>query len=187
MIATAPAHPAPRLGQPVLRRVWVGGLGKPDLLARLQAAGIQMNEAGRTLFADDRFNCLAQAQQRETLEDSVAGWGFAQGALLSQIIARAAQCGLVPCALALGPWLRLQTLDQAEGSVGQPASSGRAPPGSLTLVSEPEPEPDLDRPQGFYIRKIEGVPWLRGYRAGPDHVWRPEDRLLFCRPDPSSA
>ena len=38
---------------------------------------------------------------------------------------------------------------------------------------------DDEVPKGFYLRRIEGVLWLRGYRAGAEHVWSPDDRLLF--------
>ena len=169
-----------RQSLPITRLIRIGGVGKAELLARLQAAGVELNDAGRTLFAHDRFTTSAHSALLETLEDEVAGFGFPQGALLSQIIERAAGLGLAPCALQLGPHLRLQTLDQAEGFVGQPASSHRAPPGSITIVTAPYE--DLDQPQGFYLRKISGVPWLRGYRAGPDHRWQAEDRLIFCRP-----
>ena len=34
-------------------------------------------------------------------------------------------------------------------------------------------------PKGFYLRHIDGAPWLRGYRSGPEHVWSAQDRLLF--------
>jgi hypothetical protein len=39
---------------------------------------------------------------------------------------------------------------------------------------------DHDVPKGFYLRRIEGALWLRGYRSGPEHVWSPEDRIVFC-------
>jgi hypothetical protein len=39
---------------------------------------------------------------------------------------------------------------------------------------------DDEFPKGFYLRRIDGVLWLRGYRSGPAHVWSPDDRLVFA-------
>jgi hypothetical protein len=38
---------------------------------------------------------------------------------------------------------------------------------------------DDDIPKGFCLRRIDGVLWLRGYRSGPEHIWSPDDRLIF--------
>jgi hypothetical protein len=90
----------------------------------------------------------------------------------------AAALGLAPCPLEVGPDLRLAWLDQAEGSIGQPSRPHAAPIGSVTVVSTPI-APETDVPKGFYLRRIEGVAWLRGYVAPDDHVWAPDDHLLF--------
>jgi len=105
-----------------------------------------------------------------------------QGHSIDQIHERAAQLGLLLCPLELGPHLRLQFLEQPEGSVGYPPSQHRAPPGSITVAS-PELVQDECTPKGFYLRHIEGILWLRGYRSGPEHLWSPEDRLVFCCPE----
>jgi hypothetical protein len=75
----------------------------------------------------------------------------------------------------------LQYLDQPEGSIGHPPSQHRAPPGSLTVASR-EFDVDENVPKGFYLRRVEGVLWLRGYCSGPDHMWSGTDRFVFCRP-----
>ncbi|GAA0760076.1 hypothetical protein LRH25_00815 [Ideonella azotifigens] len=163
-----------------MRQVRVGGASKAELLAQLEAAGVALNEAGKSLFADERFTTSAVTSLREVVELAVAELGFAEGATWAQVIERAMSQGLTPCPLELGPHLRLQFLDQAEGFLGQPVTQHRAPPGSLTVASLPIAEDD-DTPKGFYLRRIEGVLWLRGYRSGADHLWSPEDRLVFCR------
>ena len=81
----------------------------------------------------------------------------------------------------LGPYLRLQYLDQPEGFFGQPLTRHRAPPGSVTIASE-SPVEDDDFPKGFYLHCIKGVLWLRGYRSDAQHVWDPDDHLVFCKP-----
>jgi hypothetical protein len=166
------------------RTVRSGGVDKAELLARLEAAGVLLNEAGRTLFADPRFTTSASAGPVDVAATSVAALGFPEGATFAPIVERAAARGLFLCPLELGPHLRLQLPDPPEGSIGHPATQHRAPPGSLTLASAPLAEDD-ETPKGFYLRRIEGVPWLRGYRSWPGHRWSPEDMLVFVRrPDP---
>jgi len=38
---------------------------------------------------------------------------------------------------------------------------------------------DDETPKGFYLRRIEGVLWLRGYRSWPGHIWSPQDMFVF--------
>ena len=97
---------------------------------------------------------------------------------MGEILARAGGLGLGLCPPELGPWLRLEYLDQPEGNAGQPARPGLAPAGAITIVSAALVEDD-GFPKGFYLRRSDGVPWLRGYRSGPAHVWSPDDRLIF--------
>ncbi|MBL8516712.1 MAG: hypothetical protein JNM76_07055 [Betaproteobacteria bacterium] len=60
-------------------------------------------------------------------------------------------------------------------------SAPAGPSGSLTVISPPPAEDDAV-PKGFYLRKIKGVPWLRGYVSDATHVWQPDDHLVFCKP-----
>jgi len=109
---------------------------------------------------------------------SVAELGFPDGATFAKIVERATRNGLLLCPLELGPHLRLQFTDQPEGSLGQPVSQNCAPPGSLTVASAPLAQDD-ETPKGFYLRRIEGVLWLRGYRSWPGHIWSPQDMFVF--------
>lgn len=160
----------------------MGGVTKGELLAELESQGVQLNEAGRTLFAHDQFTTAPTTSILTAVELAVADLGLAVGGTIGEIHQRAAQLGLSLCPLELGPHLRLQFLDQPEGSVGHPPSQHRAPPGSITVAS-PEPVQDESIPKGFYLRRIEGILWLRGYRSGLEHLWSPEDRLVFCCPE----
>jgi hypothetical protein len=40
---------------------------------------------------------------------------------------------------------------------------------------------------GFYLRRIRGVLWLRGYRSPAEHVWEAADRFVFRRLDNLAA
>ncbi len=96
------------------------------------------------------------------------------------IVESALERKLSLCPMELGPHFRLQYLDQPEGSIGHPVTQHRAPPGSITIASEPL-EADHSFPKGFYLRRIEGTLWLRGYCCDDENIWDPEDRLAFCR------
>ena len=111
---------------------------------------------------------------------SVADLGFDSGATYEQLTARALESGLAECPLELGPHLRMQFLDQPEGAFGVPTTHGRAPPGGLTVASPPLDDTD-ETPKGFYLRRVDGVLWLRGYWSWAGQVWSPEDVLVFSR------
>jgi hypothetical protein len=162
----------------VTRIIRVGDMSKAELLAEFERRGIELNEAGHELFAHDSFTTSKTKLLFVTVEISVADLGYPQGATMTQIHERAAKLGLALCPLELGPHLRLQFHDQPDGCRGYPPSQHGAPPGSITVASRQLTEDD-DIPKGFYLRRINGVLRLRGYWSGPDHVWSPEDRLVF--------
>jgi hypothetical protein len=141
---------------------------------------MKLNPAAEALFEDHRFNTLTRSTIIEIACPSVADLGFAEGATYDQLAAGALKRGLVECPVELGPHLRLQYLDQPEGSIGFPATKHRAPPGSITIASFRLDDRD-ETPKGFYLRCIEGVLWLRGYWSSLDNLWRPEDVLVFAR------
>jgi hypothetical protein len=163
----------------IRRTVTIGGVPKAELIHRLRAAGVQLNAAGERLFADERFTTTPTPTVVDTVELTVADLGLPAGGTMTEIAHRAATRDLGLCPLELGPHLRLQFVDQPEGFVGQPVRPNAAPVGSITIVSEPLAPGDDDVPKGFYLRRIEGVLWLRGYVSGDDHLWAPNDHLLF--------
>ena len=106
--------------------------------------------------------------------------GFPEGATIPVVYSKAEQLGLKLCLPELGPYLRMQYLDQPEGSTGKPVRKNRSPYGAITIASKKLSE-DADFPRGFYLRKIEGKLWLRAYIADDLHVLDPEDHLIFCQ------
>jgi hypothetical protein len=165
----------------VIRVIAIGGLTKAALLEQLQRNAVLLNESADRLFASDQFTTTETRRSCTTVELIVGDLGFPQGASTAEIVASAAGRGLALCPLELGPHLRLHYLDQPEGYWGQPMRQQQAPSGSITIISEPIIHDD-DFPKGFYVRRIKGELWLRGYRAGADHVWEADDHLLFCLP-----
>jgi len=162
-----------------LRAVQIGGVAKAVLLQRLAAAQVQINPAGQQLFADGRFRTAAQPERILVQQISVAGLGLAGGGQMAEILDAAAQRGLKPCPLELAAHLRLLLRDQDEGALGFAPTRYRAPPGAITVVSAPLCEDD-ELPKGFYLRRIEGTLWLRGYWSWAGHVRQPEEQLVFA-------
>jgi RimJ/RimL family protein N-acetyltransferase len=158
----------------------IGGMAKSELLRALRERGVQFNQAAEDLFDDRRFMTLGGAQVVEIASVSVAKLGYREGAIYAQVVARARESGLFECPVELGPHLRLQFPDQPDVVDGPSMTHGRAPPGSITVASTPLDEAD-ETPKGFYLRRTDGVSWLRGYRSSADHVWSPEDVLVFSR------
>lgn len=99
----------------ISRTVKVGGLTKSQLIQKLHKYSILMNEYGERLFADDRFMTSATKYSLQTVELTVEDLGFLEGANTTQIYKRARELGLELCPLELGPYLRLEYLDQLEG------------------------------------------------------------------------
>jgi hypothetical protein len=161
------------------RIVEIGGLTKTQLIEKLQQSFILMNEYGERLFADDRFTTSEIKYTLQTVELTVGDLGFPDGATTTLIFTKARELGLELCPLELGPYLRLEYLDQTEGYSGDSLQRHQAPSGSITIASEILTEDD-DFPKGFYLRKINGVLWLRGYRADHLHVWNSHDQFVFC-------
>lgn len=158
--------------------VYVGGVSKIDLLSQLHNEGVQLNPLAIQLFSHDGFQTSAKQRPLAIVRISVAELGLSQGGIFDEICSRALARGYSLCPLELAPQLRLAFTDQHEGFLGQPPSQNCAPPGSVTIASQPISE-DEDVPKGFYLRVIEGVPWLRGYRSWPGHLWAPTDVLAF--------
>ena len=164
----------------ITRTIDVGGLTQAELINALQREAISINEAGIRLLASAHFSTSAERLSVLTVELTVADLGFPQGATIAQLYNKADALGLGLCPLELGPHMRLQYADQPEGCRGKPLRRHQAPFGSITIASERIVD-EVDFPEGFYLRRIQDVMWLRGYLCGPEHLWSPDDHFVFCR------
>lgn len=165
----------------ISRTVEVGGLTKSQLIQKLQHYSILINEYGERLLTDNKFTTSDTKYSLQTVELTVSNLGFPNGANTTQIFKRASNLGLELCPLELGAHLRLEYLDQPEGFSDNPLQRHQAPSGSITIASEILTEDD-DYPKGFYLRRINGILWLRGYLANHLHVWNHDDHFIFCQP-----
>lgn len=164
---------------PLPHAVRIGAVPRPELLAALRERGVRLNPAAETLFADPRFTTLDRPRLVRIAARSVAELGLGDGATYAQLVARARESGLSECPLELGPHLRTQLTGRWSDAGAHPPTRNRAPPGSITVASPPLDDRD-DTPKGFYLRDADGASWLRGYWSGPDHLWSPEDVLVFA-------
>jgi hypothetical protein len=137
-----------------------------------------LNRYAELIFDCDSFTTSTKKSRVSTIELDVQGLGFPQGATFADILAKASTIGLGYCPLELGAHIRLQYVDQPEGATGQAARPHQTPPGAIIIVSEPLKEED-DFPRGFYLRRIDGVLWLRGYCAPTEHMHARDEHFLF--------
>jgi hypothetical protein len=165
----------------VKRVVYVGGRSRSELLEELKRIGVEINELGFKLLLSETFKISETRRSLVTVELTVRQLGCPQGARILELYGRATSLGLSLCPVELGAFLRCQYLDQPEGFWGQPSPEHRAPPGSVTIASAPLASDD-DFPKGFYLRRIKGVLWLRGYQSSAEHVYDAEDHFIFCEP-----
>lgn len=157
----------------------VGALDRGALRDALRAASIALNPAAEELLADARFTPSHTVHRVTLAARTVASLGFADGASWRAMLDAARAHGLSECSLDTAVHLRLAWTAQPEGAVGFPPTTGRAPHGAVTVVSAPLDDGD-DTPKGFYLRRIEGALWLRGYRSWEGHRWSPDDALVFA-------
>jgi hypothetical protein len=159
----------------------IGTLSRPHLLEALEREGIRTNRSAQTLLDHPVFD--EPAPRSVTLvERSLRELGLEDGAALPRIFDAAEDQGLRLCPTTTGPYLRLAWLSQPNAP-DTIMSTGRAPTASLTVAAYPLRADEDDYPKGFYLRVIDGQPWLRGYRCDLSYPWNPDDRLVFAIPD----
>ena len=154
-----------------------GGMSREELLARLERRGVQLNESARTLLAHRCFDVRAP-ERLEVLPRSLAELGLTRGGTLPEIFAAVRAGGFAPLPVDAGPYLRLTLVSQAQAP-DSVLSAGRAPAGAIHVLAEPL-STDHEFPKGFYLRVVDGVTWLRGYRCDDEYVW-PADSVFAVR------
>lgn len=155
-----------------------GGISKESLLKKLKESDILLNEYAEIIFSSENFHTSSQKQSILITEITLRELGFSKGMTIPEIKNVLGQFGLCECPLEAAPYLRLKLIDQEEIKVLHPEKN-KNPTGSLTIFSKILSE-DINFPKGFYLRKINGQLWLRGYRCSLDYVWSPDDRFLFA-------
>lgn len=157
----------------------IGALSREELKGRLTAAGIQLNPLAQTLLQHD---CFEEREARTVVvaQRSVSELGLQTGGVQSQVLDAVQHQGFQLCPPELGPYLRL-AMGEQEQAPDSVLSAGRIPTGALHIASAPLSEDD-EYPKGFYLRVVDGVPWLRGFRCDGEYLWPPETQLAVCLP-----
>jgi len=144
---------------------------------KFEKSKILLSEYALQLLTSPRFSYKIKKKVEELVVISVAELGFLEGATLFEILEKIGEMGAKPCPLNLALSLRLRfDEERSETEI----TTGKAPTGSITLISKPLNLEDTF-PKGFYIRKIEGVKWLRGYCCDAVYKFTPNDRIAFCK------
>lgn len=157
----------------------IGGRSRHELTQSLREAGVQLNAFAETLLERPEFE-NPTSQSLDVVVRTVGELGHPDGAVQSEIFAAAAAHGLELCPLLAGPDLRLALLHQADAP-DSVLSGGKAPTGAIHVASAPLSD-DVDYPKGFYLRVVDGQPWLRGYRCDDTYRWPAEATLAFALP-----
>ena len=157
----------------------VGGTGRAELRAALQSHGVLLNAHAETLL-DHEVYAVRDPVELTIVERAVGELGLGDGGTLPEVYAAAQQQGLWLCPPDTGPYLRLAMRSQpnAPDSV---LSAGRSPAGSIKVAAAPLSD-DVEFPKGFYLRVVDGVPWLRGYRCDDEYRFSAGDRFAFALP-----
>lgn len=155
-----------------------GGISKDDLLKNLTASGVMLNEFAKIIFSSEHFKTSEEKQSTSIIETSIKELKFPKGATIPEIKERIKNYGLAECPLEIAPYLRMKFINQKEIKEDLNHIKTQAPPGSITIFSEPIIEDD-NFPKGFYLRKIDEKLWLRGYKCSMDYVWHPNDKLIL--------
>lgn len=154
----------------------VGGLSREELRGRLEASAVQLNAHAEALLVHPCFDERAP-ESVTVIQRRVADLGRPEGGTLPAVIAAALRHDLRLCPPETGPYLRLAMTSQSQAP-DSVLSAGRIPTGALHVVSAPLSE-DVEFPKGFYLRVVDGVAWLRGFRCDDDYVWPPESVIAL--------
>jgi len=152
-----------------------GGLCKSDLLKKMNSSDILLNEFAETIFFSEFFKVSNKRQQITIIATTIKDLGFSKGATIPKIGRCIKSHRLSECPMEVAPYLRLILKNQKEI---KKETKNKTPAGSLTIFSKPIVKDD-NFPKGFYLRKINGKLWLRGYCCSLDYIWNPNDKLVF--------
>jgi hypothetical protein len=151
----------------LFKQIQIGGIEKEGLIQRLVASGIKFNDYAKTLLKSPYLEIDNKVETFDLVRVNLSDLNIDKPCPFKTIVEAAAKNKLSLCPLALGLFLRLQFLDQPEGPY-------------ITIASK-NPTDDPDYPNGFYVRNIDGVLWLRGYRADDDYLWPIDSQFIFIR------
>ncbi|MGX7162929.1 hypothetical protein [Enterococcus massiliensis] len=158
-------------------KVTIGGITKEDLLQQLKERHILINPIGEKLLNSDLFEVTKEAQIVDLTEITLFELGFEHGATLSEMIDGAKKFGLKVCSVDVAPFLRLTDFIQTNSHGLK--TTHKTPDAAVTVVSEILNDA-VEFPKGFYLRKVDGINWLRGYICDDKHIFDSQERFILA-------
>lgn len=158
-----------------------GGVSLNRLCQQLEENQIHLNAYANQLLRHPQLSFSADKQRAACVIVPLKELGLPQGGSLTEISTAAPSYGLTCCTLEMALHFRL-SYRQLANSTGL-KSQGKVPAAAITIASVPLEKTD-DFPKGFYVRRIDGVDWLRGYTCDARHQFAPDDLFLFQRRAP---
>ena len=149
----------------IFAEIIIGGLSKDQLLQKLSEAGIQFNKYANMLFEHPQFLPPSEVEKVKLVKVTLTDLELKDTCTSLEFSKRASILGLSLCPLYLAAFLRLEYLNQSDGSY-------------LTVASH-KPIDDENFPNGFYLRNFENTLWLRGYRADGFSDWPGSNEFIF--------
>ena len=153
-----------------------GGLDLVHLYQELKENNIYLNDYARRVLDNPRLILSPEKSSAACVIVSLAELGLTKGASLSDIFSSAYAYGLTSCTLEMALYFRISYHRLVDSSGLK--SQGKAPAEAITIASIPLESSD-DFPKGLYIRRIDGIDWLRGYTCDNRYHFAPEDKFLF--------
>lgn len=162
--------------------VEIEAISREALLGRLTEAGVELNKHSETLLAMPAFEQLTAGTFRVCVL-SVAELNMGKTEpTLPAIHTRVKELGYRLCPLELAPFFRLAWMDQPNSSNSVLSGQKQAPESSVS-VATPVLSEDFNVPKGFYLRVVDGVPWLRGHLCDEEHVFEQSTMFAFLTPE----
>lgn len=147
-----------------------GGTTRREIQAALAEAGVLTNEFADHLLALNVFDDVPTGYV--DIAFVTAATVHPQGPASFTTLMRAARAaGFKQPPIECAPWLRL-AVDQ-DDAPDSDLSAGHSPSGAVVIASAPVDDDD-DFPKGFYLRRVDGSPWLRGHRFTDEYLFPPE-------------
>ena len=134
-----------------------GGVEKEKLLQKLLDDGIQLNDYAKMIFEHQAFTTSLEAEKVQLVKVNLSDLELDDSCTYDEFENRVEELGLKLCPLELAAFLRLKYRDQPEGP--------------YLKVASPRLEVSYEFPKGPYLRNIDKVLWLRGYRADGFEGW----------------
>ena len=158
-------------------QIRIGGMAKEELLKKINEKSIRLNPLAENLIKSELFQMTETKEVINLTEITLEELGMVEGKTgLLDIFERAKEVGLAICLPEVALFLRLSYVEDPESRGFE--KKHQTPHGAMTVASEIL-DGDLEFPKGFYLRKVDGDYWLRGYTCDYEHQFSLDETFIF--------